>query len=306
MIDEFFDPFLQGIYLAPLEEQSSKMFHFVLKMFIQGSVSLPQNGIGAVADQLSEKLREVGVDIRMNRTVDKISIERSDDRFLIKTSDEKCLIRAKAVILATDKQVANKLMSGFERFKFLAELPKEAQRSVGCIYYTFEGKEPVTDPILILNGVGSTSSNNPVNNVCFPSVVNPFCAPTGYGLCCVSVRSETMKKYEGRDEHLDADVRTQLANWFPNYAEDIKKRWNLKKMYFIKNAQPVQLNGLLPANVFGGRDCRAFTSGAGSEDTISLPDGLFLCGDHMATSSLNGALESGVNAGLAAASQVAK
>jgi len=45
-IQEFFEPFLEGIYLSPLQEQSSRMFHFVFKMFAEGSVTLPEGGMG--------------------------------------------------------------------------------------------------------------------------------------------------------------------------------------------------------------------------------------------------------------------
>jgi hypothetical protein len=40
MIQEFFEPFLTGIYFCPLQEQSSHIFHFVFKMFAEGSASL--------------------------------------------------------------------------------------------------------------------------------------------------------------------------------------------------------------------------------------------------------------------------
>ena len=47
------------------------------------------------------------------------------------------------------------------------------------------------------------------------------------------------------------------------------------------------------ANVTRGRDSGRYRGKA-------LPSGAYVCGDHMATATLNGALESGVNAGLSA------
>ena len=44
----------------------------------------------------------------------------------------------------------------------------------------------------------------------------------------------------------------------------------------------------------GGRGCDKFRD-------LELPKGLIVCGDHMATATLNGALESGLNAGKEAA-----
>lgn len=62
----------------------------------------------------------------------------------------------------------------------------------------------------------------------------------------------------------------------------------------IPNAQPAQYKGPFPASVNGGRPSNTFRN-------KELPTGIFVCGDHMATATLNGALESGVNAGKAAA-----
>jgi uncharacterized protein with NAD-binding domain and iron-sulfur cluster len=45
MIDRFFRPFYQGIFLAPLEEQSSRMFEFVFYIFAIGRANLPANGM---------------------------------------------------------------------------------------------------------------------------------------------------------------------------------------------------------------------------------------------------------------------
>ena len=43
----------QGIFLAPLEEQSSRLFEFVFQMFARGSASLPAAGMQAVPDQIA-------------------------------------------------------------------------------------------------------------------------------------------------------------------------------------------------------------------------------------------------------------
>lgn len=294
MLDCFFKPFLEGIYLAPLEEQSSRMFSFVFKMFSEGAATLPQGGMGAVSKQLVETVEKLGVDIRLEHPVSRI--HSTEDGFLVQTEDGKTAIQAKTVIIATDGHIAQKIVSQLEGFETLEESPEQPQRSVGCLYYGFEGTPPVTDPILILNGIGQRRGDkaNPVNNVCFPSVVNEGYAPEGYSLCSATVLKGAMDAYKGREDELDDAVRKQLATWFPGYEYDIMKKWELKRIYKIPNAQPGQLKGPFPANVNGGRDCTTFRG-------MGLPKGLFLCGDHMATATLNGALESGANAGIAAA-----
>jgi len=54
-IDEFYRPFLGGIYLSELSDQSSRMFQFIFKMFAQGSATLPKfGGIAKVGEVLFE------------------------------------------------------------------------------------------------------------------------------------------------------------------------------------------------------------------------------------------------------------
>ena len=73
--------------------------------------------------------------------------------------------------------------------------------------------------------------------------------------------------------------------WFPNIAHEIEDWWDFKGMYMVDNTQPVQLNVPTLVNVNGGRDCTKYRGEA-------LLKGLLLCRDHMATFTLNVALES--------------
>ena len=172
----------------------------------------------------------------------------------------------------------------------LSELEDQPERSVGCMYYKLAGDAPVKEAILILNG--ERCMDGSINNVCFPSIVNPSYAPEGYHLCSVAIDGRMMTKYEGREEELDQVVRQALGEWFPEYKDDIQSEWELLRTYRIHHAQPAQLFGPMPANVYGGRPCNMYRD-------ISLPDGLFISGDYMNTASLNGALESGKLAAIA-------
>jgi phytoene dehydrogenase-like protein len=298
MITKFYKPFLEGIYLAPLEEQSSRMFHFVFKMFSEGAATLPAGGIRAVSTQLSEKAAGAGVDLRTNTPVASVKVDE-DGMFDIALAGGKKQIKAHTVILATDGQVAQKLMSTIVGLESLESLPENPQRSVGCLYYGFDSDVPIKEPILVLNGMGEERGTEdfPVNNVCFPSVVSPGYAPEGKGLCSVTVLKDTMELYKGREKDLDEAVRKQLGSWFPDHEADILETWDLKKIYYIPNAQPAQFHGPFPANINGGRASDSYRG-------LKLPTGLVVCGDHMATATLNGALESGVNAGRSAAKLV--
>ncbi|KAI2512792.1 flavin containing amine oxidoreductase [Fragilaria crotonensis] len=302
MIDTFYKPFLEGIYLAPLDEQSSRMFSFIFKMFSQGSATLPMDGIGAVSKQLAERAKTAGVVLQSNYPVGYVSVLRDDDeanddsgdgRFVVESMDGTRRVIAKSVIVATDVSVAEALLSQVG----VDSTEPQPQRSVGCLYYSFDGDAPIQEPILILSGLGNDRGTEkfPINNLCFPSIVNPSYAPPGKSLCSVTVLKPAMELYEGREADLDLAVRRQLKTWFPDYNT---RAWRLLQMYSIPNAQPAQLGGPVAANANGGRDCQAFRG------TV-LPAGMFVCGDHMATATLNGALESGINAGKAAVAAIA-
>ncbi|KAL7511240.1 hypothetical protein ACHAXN_008669, partial [Cyclotella atomus] len=300
-IQSFFAPFLEGIYLTPLDKQSSRMFHFVFKMFTLGSVSLPKGGMQTVANQLGDKARSLGVDICCDASV--CSIQQKDGKFAvdINKASGTAKRRAKSVVMATNERVANQLLSSFIE---TTTAPPLTQRTVACLYYAFPSPDPLLEPILILNGEGSTkrnARNHPINNVCFPSVVQSSYAPNGHELCSVSVLEKALSEYNGDYEALDIDVRKQLASWFPEHASNILDTsiWVQKEIYVIEDAQPIHFNEENCANVNGGRDCTIFRG-------EQLPDGMYVCGDYMATSTLNGALESGVNAGNAAAKHLNK
>lgn len=287
-INTFLKPFLEGIYLAPLPEQSSRMFSFVFKMFSDGSATLPKGGMIAVTNQLVEKAESLGVKIITKTPVTKI-LPQEDSYILKCTADSGQTFQTFSVIVATDGQIAKKIISNVKGFESLKNEPDQTQRSVGCLYYGFQGPAPVEEPILVLNGMKDLN-DDPVNNVCFPSMVNDGYAPEGFNLCSVTVLSDAMNRYMDKPEELDQAVRRQLATWFTDQSSEIMEEWDLKKIYYIPKAQPAQFNGPIPASFNGSRSSTEFYGKA-------LPKGFHVCGDHMATATLNGAVESGVLAG---------
>ena len=300
-INEFFAPFLEGIYLTPLDKQSSRMLHFVMKMFTIGSTSLPRKGMQAVSDQLGDRAINLGADIRCNTRALSLKQESSSDKFVVEVDSEehgKHEVQANSIIVATEGEASRNLLqsvTGLEQS--LKQLPKVPQRSVGCIYYAFQSPAPLIDPILILNGEGKEQQRNtkdfPINNCCFPSVVQRDYAPEGYELCSVSILEQALSDHDGDHASLDTSVRKHLSTWFPDHANDImdEKKWVQKGIYIINNAQPAHFGTDGCASIHGGRDCSVF------QGVVSLPNGIFVSGDYMATSTFNGALESGVNAG---------
>lgn len=132
--------------------------------------------------------------------------------------------------------------------------------SVSCVYFTSKHPPPseINMPILCLNGTGSGS----VNNLYVPSSLCSSWAPEGKTLISTTIL--------GCDVNEDV-VKSELSQWFDR---DIVNEWDILKVYKIEHAQSSQ-----QAPVF-------------SHET-QLREGLFVCGDHRNTPTVNGALVSG-------------
>ncbi|GMH83353.1 hypothetical protein TrVE_jg6488 [Triparma verrucosa] len=290
-ICQFFAPFLQGIYLADLNDQSSRMFHFIFKCFSEGSACLPEGGMKAVPKQLEADLSNFisGMDIATGCSVS--GFEAVEDAYLVKAlkpDGSKFNVKADKVILATEASTAYEIMDADEP-------ARPPQRSVGCIYYSLSTQPPVKDPILVLNGEKEKGTLvKPINNLCFPSVVSSSYAPPGKHLCSVTILGPTMDLFRKDDgaideEKLDAAVRSHLVKWFPEVGGEISNRWETLKVYDVMNAQPAQFGGKYSANFNGGRKAKELLG-------VELPENVVVCGDHQSSATLNGALESAVNA----------
>lgn len=133
-------------------------------------------------------------------------------------------------------------------------------RAVSCVYLTSKYPPPpaIDMPILCLNGTGSGC----VNNMYIPTSLCPAWAPEGKTLISTTVLGSDV------DEVV---VKSQLSQWF---GKDVVDEWDILKVYSIDHAQSAQ-----EPPVF-------------SHDT-QVSEGLFVCGDHRNTPTVNGALVSG-------------
>ena len=273
LIDSFFRPFFKGIFLAPLEGISSRLLLFVLKMFADGAVCLPANGLGAVSEQLAEQVRAAGGDVRTSTAVEGIPAPGE-----VRLSDGSCLT-CDAIVVATPRREAVRMLREDLLPADAPLLAEDAARtreelSCACLYFALDHPPPVSEPILVLNGRASGSSSSSaglVNTVCFPSMVSPTYAPAGSHLASVGV--------VGADaagaEDLEGAVRAELGHWFS--AEEVAG-WKHLRTYRIPNAQESRPPG---------------TNANGFNREPRIAPGVYLCGDHCATPSLNGALRSG-------------
>lgn len=260
MIERFFTPFYQGIFLAPLSEQSASMFAYVFHMFATAPASLPKRGIGAVSDQLAAALPD-NVHVELDRTVSLFG-----DGTLQFSSPEDDTIRkasAPAIVIATDGPSAARLLG--------SDIETNTSRGSICVYFTSSRAPPIDRPILALNGAASNPDVT-VNNMFVPSAVCPSFAPPGRTLISTTVVGAEKGM---SNEELEEKVRHEMSSW---YGQDVVDEWEMLRIYRIPHSQSAQN----PDYVFK-RD-------------VQLKDGLFVCGDHRNAPTVNGALQSGCEA----------
>jgi len=163
-------------------------------------------------------------------------------------------IAASAVVLATAAGDATRLLPG---------LNTPLSRMTACVYYS-TGQPPPVGRFLVLNGEAS----GPVNNLCVPSNVARGYAPTGKALLAASVLGS---EADLTDPGLEAAVRRQLTGWFGATVAG----WRHLRTDVVRDALPAR-RSLEPCDL--PARCRP---------------GLYLCGDHRTTPSLQGAMASG-------------
>lgn len=164
-------------------------------------------------------------------------------------------LRARAVVVATEGPAAAKL---------LKQVQPPGSRIATCLYFAAE-KPPIDEPILVLNGEGQ----GPVNNLCVPSVVAPSYAPAGAALISASVLGPLSLPHEV----LERQVRAQLGDWFGSQVD----RWTPLRTYRIPQALPIIEPRWEP----------------GSDRSLKLLPGVYVCGDHRENPSIQGAMASG-------------
>ena len=165
-------------------------------------------------------------------------------------------VDGKRIVIATDMTGGHRLDSA---------IADRSWNATTCIYFDAP-KAPNKTPVLMLNGDGTGQ----VNNVVVPSVVAPGYAPEGRHLVAVSLvpTSEI-------GEATPAEIAIkELHAWFGPQVGD----WRHLKTYQISNALPSQTAGSRTIDPLCAR--------------LEL-DGRIICGHHLSTSSINGAMASG-------------
>lgn len=163
-------------------------------------------------------------------------------------------LSARAVVVATDADTAASLMP---------ELDAVPWRSASCLYFDAP-RAPLEGPSLVLDGDG----HGPVANLVVMSEVARTYAPAGSALISATVIGDA----EQSESALQERVIEQLAEWFGPAV----RSWGHLRTYRIDHA--------LPAMSVPARPDLA---------NPRLASGVYVCGDHRSTSSLQGAMRSG-------------
>jgi len=262
MIDQFFTPFLGGIFLDRSLQTSSKMFDFVFKMFSQGHATLPAQGMAAIPAQLAKGLEAERIHLQT-----RVAALRSADQTttIVLEKGEECT--AKALVVATDAPNAARLLSSIVGDAF----QPPAACATTCLYFAAP-QPPYSEPLLVLNG----TNTGVVNNLCVPSNVAPHYAPQGQALISVSLKSGDLH-YElataRNDDELANAVRAELSAWYGTQVHHWRHLRTYTIPYALPNQHPPAL--LLP------------------ERPVQVRHGVYVCGDHRDTASIHGAMVSG-------------
>jgi protoporphyrinogen oxidase len=166
-------------------------------------------------------------------------------------------LAADNVVVATDGPTARDLL-GHERIEVAPG------RGTTTLYYAAD-RTPVEGPYLVLDA----DRTGPVNSVAVMSEISPFYGRPGSALVSVSVVGVP----DEGDVALDAAVRSQLRGWYGTLVDS----WELVRTYRIPWAQPRQDPQDLPTLA----------------REVAVADGVWVCGDHRDTASIQGALVSG-------------
>lgn len=243
-IEAFWRPLFAGIQLDPELEVSSRRFDIILRMLTFGATGLPREGIGAISEQLAQRV-PLGA-LRLSAPVTSVApgtVTLADGE----------PIRAKAVVVATEGPEAHRLLG--------QHVADPGSRAVACCWFS-SPTAPVRGAHLLLDG----SAGGPARNVVVMSEVQSSYAPAGRALVAAAVPGPAALA-----SGLGERVSEQLAGWLGVERSDL----NLLRTDVIPHGQPDQRP---PLRI---------------KQRVSLGQGLFVCGDHRDTASIQGAMFSG-------------
>lgn len=254
-IELFFRPFVGGITLDESLGTSAAIFKFIWSMLSKGIATLPAGGMQSLPDAMAAALADKNIDILLGTQV--TALTANDDSWSVQTDSER--IESDIVVLATDVWSLGGLVPNVNPPKY---------RSQRTLWLTIDR---VVDcgPSLILN----PDRQSPFMTIAPMHAVDPDRAPKGKSLFAVTVRADHF--LDTTDEIVQSFHQAMQRNKVISPSDRI----SCIADQTVQKAQFVQ-----EPNHFRMRKQRA-----------ALPEGLYVCGEHLQTSSINGALESGIS-----------
>jgi phytoene dehydrogenase-like protein len=254
MIDRFFRPLLGGIQLDPTLGGSARMAEAVLHCLATGDSAVPAKGMQAIPDQLAAHLAPGTVHLGVEvGSVQPGSVTTTDGR----------RVTAPTVVVATEGPAAARLLGDHG-------VTDPGSREVGCVWFDAP-VAPISQRLIVLDGVRS----GPALNVTVMSNIAPeyvtSAAPSGHALVAAACPNSADIAELDQAESLDKAVRAQLRRWWGPQVN----QWRTLRVDLITHGQPDDAPPSAP------------------KQRQALGDGLFVCGDHRDTPSIQGALFSG-------------
>ena len=262
MIDEFFRPFLGGVFLDESLSISSRMLEFVFRMFASGDIAVPADGMVAIARQLAERLPRGTV--RFTSPVTKLDVGDVDQSCVITMADGTQLT-ADQVVIATESSAASRLLNRDDL--------STPWSGTTTLYYACE-HPPDDRRLLMLRG----DESGVIETLTVMSNIAPEYAPAGKALVSVSIDQQTSDPENSDGDELQNAVRDELTKWFGSEVAT----WRHLRTYRVPYALPKRPLDEVLAPVRG--------------DEIGLRASVLVCGDHRETPSIQGAMNSGIRA----------
>lgn len=185
-------------------------------------------------------------------------VERVEPRHVVLADGEE--LTSDAVVVAVDLPAAARLLPE----RFTAGWRSRRMKGTRLVAFAAE-RSPLDRPVLVV----SAEADGPIDNLTVPSDVAAGYAPAGAALVNVSIRAD----WRGDDTATVEAVKRQAARWYGAAVD----RW--------RHLATVHVPQALPDESVAARAVRPAEP--------RLAPGLFLCGDHCTSASINGALVSG-------------
>jgi len=217
MINEFFRPFLGGVYLDPKLETSSRVLEFVFRMFASGEIAIPADGMAAIPRQLAERLPRGTVSL--SRAVEAIV----DDVIHLSDGEQ---VKPKQIIVATESNAAARLVGD--------DSTATKWRTTTNLYFAGDQSPDKRKLLMLAGDEYRKDQNHRIGTVVVLSDIAASYAPRGKSLISVSLAEDDEMEPVSSDEELSV-VRKQLEHWF---GEGVKS-WQHLRTYRVPYGLPI-------------------------------------------------------------------